>query len=94
MLTIDDPRTTQLLAAVRDHLVARCLPAALQQDVEAIEALDGQASPTLRATLGQLLAEIDHRVTAQRQADPALVMSDASGRPAPHHNTRGPRPPR
>jgi hypothetical protein len=73
MVSVDDPKAMQLIGAVRGRLASAGPSADLREDLDAIDALDDDATPALKAKLDQLRAEVEQRIAEQEKAaEPGL----------------------
>jgi hypothetical protein len=78
MVSVDDPKAGQLIGAVRGHLVSGSPIAALREDLDAIDALDDDATPALKSKLDELRAEVVKRIVEQDEAAQADEPVDVS----------------
>jgi len=68
MVSVDDPKARQLIGVVREHLRTRSPLAALREDLDAIDALDDDATPALKSKLDELRGEVEQRIVEQDKA--------------------------
>lgn len=79
-MNVDDPRVTQLTAAVRAHLAGRSSSTVLLTDLEAIDALRDDANADLKSQLDWLRAQVEIGVSEEENVDTsgARSLSDST----------------
>jgi hypothetical protein len=78
MVSVDDPKARQLIGAVREHLGSNGPMAALREDLDAIDALDDDATPALKSKLDELRADVERRLAEQDVAAGSSASADVS----------------
>ena len=68
MVSVDDPKARQLIGAVRGRLASAGPLGDLREELDAIDALDDDATPALKAKLDELRAEVERRIAEQDRA--------------------------